>query len=184
MSKRPKVVLVEDDAQFRTVLLRRLQSLECDVVAAEDGLKGWEVINTFQPDLIVSDLMMPGLNGYELCQQVKSTPKLNHIYFIILTARDSIDDRITGLDIGADDYIAKPINSKELLSRIRAGLRISTLYNQVKVSEQKYRTLVENASDAILLFDVSGQCVEANERASQMLGYSKTELLGMRFSDL
>jgi len=184
MSKRPKVVLVEDDAQFRTVLLRRLQSLDCDVVAAEDGLKGWEVINTFQPDLIVSDLMMPGLNGYELCQQVKSTPKLNHIYFIILTARDSIDDRITGLDIGADDYIAKPINSKELLSRIRAGLRISTLYNQVKVSEQKYRTLVENASDAILLFDVSGQCVEANEKASQMLGYSKAELLGMRFSDL
>lgn len=184
MSKRPKVVLVEDDEQFRAVLLKRLQSLDCDVVAAEDGLKGWEVINAFQPDLIVSDLMMPNLNGYELCEKVKSTPALNHVYFIILTARDSIDDRVTGLDIGADDYIAKPVNSKELLARIKAGLRISTLYNQVRASEQKYRTLVENASDAILLFNVSGQCVEANERTSQIFGYSKEEFLAMRFFDL
>lgn len=184
MAKRPKVVLVEDDAQFRAVLLKRLQSLDCDVVAAEDGLKGWEIINQFHPDLIVSDLMMPGLNGYELCEKVKSTPELSPVYFIILTARDSIDDRVTGLDIGADDYIAKPINSKELLARIRAGLRIVGLYNQVSASEQKYRTLVENASDAILLFDISGKCVEVNEKASQIFGYSKDELLLMRFSDL
>ncbi|MBI4851398.1 MAG: response regulator [Acidobacteria bacterium] len=184
MSKRPRVVLVEDDAQFRAVLLKRLQSLDCDVVAAEDGLKGWETINEFRPDLIVSDLMMPGLNGYELCEKVKSTPELGHVYFIILTARDSIDDRVTGLDIGADDYIAKPINSKELLARIRAGLRIINLYNQVSASEQKYRTLVENASDAILLFDTYGKCVEVNERASQIFGYSKEQLLSMRFSDL
>ncbi len=184
MSKRPRVVLVEDDAQFRAVLLRRLQSLDCDVLAAEDGLKGWEIINEFRPDLIVSDLMMPGLNGYELCEKVKSTTEFGHVYFIILTARDSIDDRVTGLDIGADDYIAKPINSKELLARIRAGLRISTLYNQVSASEQKYRTLVENASDAILLFDISGKCVEVNERTSQIFGYSKDTLLSMRFADL
>ncbi|KAF0226400.1 MAG: PAS/PAC sensor hybrid histidine kinase [bacterium] len=184
MSKRPRVVLVEDDAQFRAVLLRRLQSLDCDVLAAEDGLKGWEIINEFRPDLIVSDLMMPGLNGYELCEKVKTTSEFGHVYFIILTARDSIDDRVTGLDIGADDYIAKPINSKELLARIRAGLRISTLYNQVSASEQKYRTLVENASDAILLFDISGKCVEVNERASQIFGYSKDILLSMRFADL
>jgi PAS domain S-box-containing protein len=184
MSKRPKVVLVEDDEQFRAVLLKRLQSLDCDVIAAEDGLKGWEVINAFRPDLIVSDLMMPNLNGYELCEKVKSSPELSHVYFIILTARDSIDDRVTGLDIGADDYIAKPVNSKELLARIKAGLRISNLYNQVRASEQKYRILVENASDAILLFDVSGKCVEANERTSHIFGYSKEELLGMRYFDL
>lgn len=184
MSQRPRIVIVEDDVQFRTVLLKRLHSLDCDVVAAEDGLQGWELINTFHPDLVISDLMMPGMNGQELCRRVKSTPSLGHVYFMMLTARDTIDDRVAGFEIGADDYLSKPVNSKELIARIRAGLRISGLYNQVKASEQKYRTLIENASDAILLFNVEGQCVEANERASQIFGYTKDELLLMTFSDL
>jgi PAS domain S-box-containing protein len=170
--------------QFRTVLLKRLQSLDYEVAAAEDGLAGWELINSFQPDLIVSDLMMPGLNGQELCRRVRSAPHLEHVYFMMLTARDSIDDRIAGLETGADDYISKPVNSKELLARIRAGLRISALYNQVKASEGKYRTLIENASDAILLFDINGNCVEANERTSQIFGYSKEDLLALKFADL
>src|SRR5207249_1513959 len=167
-TKRPRIVVVEDDDQFRTVLIKRLQSLNYDVAAAADGLEGWELIHSFRPDLIVSDLMMPGLDGRQLCQRVKSDPALEPIYFMMLTARDSLDDRVEGLELGADDYIAKPINNKELMARIRAGLRISMLYNQVKASEKKYRTLIENASDAILQFDVDSMCVEANERACQI----------------
>ncbi|MEW6735605.1 MAG: response regulator [Acidobacteriota bacterium] len=184
MTKRPRIVVVEDDDQFRTVLIKRLQTQNYDVAAAEDGMQGWEVINKFHPDLIVSDLMMPGMDGQELCRRVKSAPELEHIYFMMLTARDSIDDCVAGLETGADDYLSKPVNNKELMARIRAGLRISSLYNQVKASEQKYRALIENASDAILQFDVNGRCVEANERACQIIGYTKEEMLALDFADL
>jgi PAS domain S-box-containing protein len=184
MTKRPRIVVVEDDDQFRTVLIKRLQSLNYEVAAAEDGLKGWALINSFRPDLIVSDLMMPGLDGQQLCQRVKADPSFEHIYFMMLTARDSLDERIAGLELGADDYLSKPVNNKELMARIRAGLRISMLYNQVKASEKKYRTLIENASDAILQFDIEGLCVEANERACQIFGYSKDELLSLHFADI
>src|SRR6185503_15197351 len=182
MTKRPRIVVVEDDDQFRTVLLKRLQSLNYEVAAAEDGLKGWELINSFRPDLIVSDLMMPGLDGQQLCQRVKSEPTLEHIYFMMLTARDSLDERIAGLELGADDYLSKPVNNKELMARIRAGLRISILYNQVKASEKKYRTLIENASDAILQFVFFFMQKKAYEMASQIFGYTKEELLALRFA--
>lgn len=184
MTRRHKIVVVEDDDQFRAVLIKRLESNNYEVAAAADGLSGWELIRKLCPDLIVSDLMMPGLDGQQLCHRVKTDPKLEHIYFMMLTARDSIDDCVAGFEIGADDYLSKPVNNRELMARIRAGIRISSLYNQVKSSERRYRTLIENASDAILQFNSTGLCVEANERACQMLGYSKDELLSLSFSAL
>src|SRR5262249_28980911 len=134
MTRRPRILVVEDDEQFRIVLIKRLQSLSYDVSAAQDGLEGWDLVKNFRPDLIISDLMMPGLDGKELCRLVKTDPSLEHIYFMMLTARDSIDDRVAGLELGADDYLSKPVNNKELMAHIRAGLRISMLYSQVKSS--------------------------------------------------
>lgn len=184
MPKPPKVLIIEDDEQFSTILVKRLQMLHCEVTLSSNGLAGWELINSFYPDLIICDLMLPGLSGQEICQRVKSSPRFSHVYFMILTALDSVDDRVAGLEIGADDYISKPVNSKELMARIRAGLRISSLYSDLKASEQKYRALVENASDAIVLFNVQGKCLEANERACQILGYTNAELLTMQFADI
>lgn len=184
MNRRPLIVVVEDDDQFRAVLLKRLQSLNYDVISAENGLLGWEVIKSSFPDLIISDLMMPGLDGQQLCKQVKADPRFEHIYFIMLTARDSIDDRVAGLEIGADDYISKPVNNKELVARVKAGLRISSLYNQVKASEKRLRSLIENASDAIIQFNTDGKIIEANEKACQIFCYSKNQLLSLYFEDL
>ncbi|MCS6885628.1 MAG: response regulator [Acidobacteriota bacterium] len=183
MDKR-KILIIEDDDQFRTVLLKRLQMPNYDVLAAENGLVGWELIKTYHPDLIISDLMMPGIDGQQLCKKVKSDPALEHIYFIMLTARDSIDDRVAGLEIGADDYISKPVNNKELIARVKAGLRISSLYNQVKASEKRLRALIENASDAIVIFNSESQIIEANEKACQLFRYTKNQMLSMSFADL
>lgn len=184
MNRRPLIVVVEDDDQFRAVLLKRLQSLNYEVVSAENGLAGWEAIKSNVPDLIISDLMMPGLDGQQLCKQVKSDPRFEHIYFIMLTAKDSIDDRVAGLEIGADDYISKPVNNKELVARVKAGLRISSLYNQVKASEKRLRALIENASDAIIQFNTDGKIIDANEKACQIFRYAKNQLLSLYFEDL
>jgi PAS domain S-box-containing protein len=184
MSKKPKVVIVEDDPHFRLILAKRMESIDCEVQVAENGEQGLETIRSFHPDLVISDLMMPQMTGQELCQKVKADPELKDVYFMMLTARDSVSDRVTNLEGGADDHLAKPASTQELLARVRAGLRVRQLYNQIRASEKKYQSLVENASDAIVLFDIEGHCVDANERASQLLGYDKDKLKKMRFVDL
>lgn len=117
----PKILLVEDEAEMRGLLTDNLEFEEYQVVAvgtAEDGLR--ELVRQ-QPALIIVDVMLPAMSGFEFCRQVRSRGL--QLPIIMLTARTDESDRVVGLDLGADDYVSKPFGVRELMARIRARLR-------------------------------------------------------------
>ena len=134
MSVGPKVLVVEDDVFFQRVLEKRLESDGYQVMLASDGREGMKAIVTWEPDLVISDWMMPEVDGLELCQSVKTGLKESAPYFILLTAKGEVSDRLLGLQTGADDFVVKPCDHGELLARVRAGLRIVKLTQELRTA--------------------------------------------------
>ena len=103
---RPTILVIEDEEAQRLILQHNLEEAGYEVICAEDGEIGWELITDYRPDLIVLDWMMPKLSGLELCRRIKSSAKTKNTPIIMLSARSEEVDRIRGLDIGADDYVS------------------------------------------------------------------------------
>ncbi|MCR4442284.1 MAG: response regulator transcription factor [Peptococcaceae bacterium] len=115
-----KILVIDDDPKIRSMLQRSLSYSGYRVFTAEDGIMGWDIAQKEKPDLIILDIMLPEMNGYEFCQHWK---KFMDTPVLMLTARDEVKDRVRGLDCGADDYLVKPFALEELLARVRALLR-------------------------------------------------------------
>jgi len=115
-----KILVVDDEASIRRILETRLSMIGYDVVTAADGEEALETFRNTEPDLVVLDVMMPKLDGYGVCQELR---KESDVPIIMLTALGDVADRITGLELGADDYVVKPFSPKELEARIRSVLR-------------------------------------------------------------
>lgn len=120
-----KVLVVEDHRDTRELLKYNLTSAGFDVAAAEDGQGGLNLASAFKPDIVLLDLMMPGMDGLETCRQLKGDADLSRIPVIMLTAKGEEVDKIVGLELGADDYVVKPFSPRELVLRIKAVLRRS-----------------------------------------------------------
>ncbi len=129
-----KILIVEDDPFFQRVLQKRVGGEGYQVAVAGDGREGMKHIVSFEPDLVISDWMMPEVDGLELCQSVKTGLKEAAPYFILLTAKGEINNRLLGLDTGADDYLVKPCDPGELMARVKAGLRIVLLNQELRVA--------------------------------------------------
>jgi DNA-binding response OmpR family regulator len=114
------VLVVDDDQTVREVVVRYLEHAGMDVDAVGDGRDALERATVRWPDLVVLDLMLPGLNGIDVCRRLRARAP---VPVIMLTARGSEEDRIVGLDLGADDYVAKPFSPRELVARVKAVLR-------------------------------------------------------------
>lgn len=128
--KAKKIVIVEDEPSLIFTLQDTLENEGYDVFVAEEGEPAVEIVKKENPDLMLLDLMLPGMSGYDVCKKVRS---MNYTFpIIILTARDQEIDKVTGLNIGADDYMTKPFGVKELLARIQARLRRSETYSKAK----------------------------------------------------
>jgi CheY-like chemotaxis protein len=127
-----RVLVVEDDPFFQRVLHKRLSAEGYQVQTAADGRDGMKSIVAWEPDLVLSDWMMPEVDGLELCQSVKTGLREAAPYFILLTAKGELNDRVLGLETGADDYLIKPCDQAELMARVRAGLRIVALTHQLR----------------------------------------------------
>lgn len=119
-----QILTVDDDPIIQMVLKRTLEEQGYQVIAAQNGEEGLSLAQQFQPALILCDWQMNGIDGLEVCRQIKSNPALSSTFFILLTARTAIADRIVGLDAGADEFLPKPIEINELKARVRAGLRL------------------------------------------------------------
>ncbi len=128
------ILVIDDEITTQLVLQDLLEGEGHDVLMADDGQQGWELASQHGPNLIICDWMMPKINGVDLCRQVKAEPQLEATFFILLTAREHLDDRVCGLNAGADDFISKPIETEELLARVRSGLRLNHLNQQLTQS--------------------------------------------------
>lgn len=117
------VHIIEDEPLHASLLDRALRLADFDTSVSTDGHAGWQDIQRRLPSLILLDLMLPGLSGQEICRMVRQSPATRHIPIIMLTAIGGETERIAGLDMGADDYVAKPFSPREVVSRVRAVLR-------------------------------------------------------------
>lgn len=155
-----KILVIDDDITVQLVLVHLLEREGHQVIAAADGVTGIQLAKQHHPDAIICDWMMPGLDGLEVCRQVNADPQIATTFFILLTAREDVGDRIKGLDAGADEFLSKPIEAEELLARMRAGLRSHRLAQQMAHTNQYLAALIEVQN---LLLACSGQCTLYNQ---------------------
>ena len=120
MTQSKKILVVDDEANIRDLAKMYLAKEGFEVVIAEDGLEAMALFQQERPDLIVLDLMLPGIDGWEVCRRVRAE---GNTPIIMITARDDDIDKIVGLEMGADDYVTKPFNPRELVARVRAIFR-------------------------------------------------------------
>jgi len=123
---RTSALLVDDDARLAALVAEYLGKNEIDVVTATDGERGLEALGRARFDIVLLDVMMPGIDGFEVVRRVRAAPEHARVPIVMLTAKGEDVDKIVGLELGADDYLAKPFNPRELLARVRAVLRRAT----------------------------------------------------------
>jgi signal transduction histidine kinase len=123
MDPKPRILLVDDSPAYRRVIQTMLGS-KFEFLLAENAEEALARVGAFGPDLVISDLIMPGIDGYELCKRLKADPSLANVPVILLTSKTGDESRITGLEIGADDYLFKPIRPRELNARVTSLLRL------------------------------------------------------------
>lgn len=144
MTEKDKILVVEDERDTRFILEKLLTKNNFEVLTANNGQEALVALETFEPKVILADWTMPIMDGLELCNQIKNNEKFKIIYYIILTARTSLRDRVTGLDVGADDFLMKPIENQELIARIKSGIRIFNLQRELKAIEHS-KAIIELA---------------------------------------
>ena len=123
MSRRTAALLIDDDARLASLVAEYLGRNEVDVTVAADGERGLAALRKGHFDVVLLDIMMPGVDGLEVCRRIRALPDRAQIPVIMITAKGDDVDKIVGLELGADDYLAKPFNPRELLARVRALLR-------------------------------------------------------------
>ncbi|MEJ6670883.1 MAG: response regulator [Pseudomonadales bacterium] len=141
MSK-PLVVVVEDEADIQDVIAYNLKRDGYEVLTASRGDEGLSLIQAKMPDLVILDLMLPGIDGLSICQQLRADPKTKSLPIIILSAKEEEADVVIGLGFGADDYVPKPFSPRELLARVKAVLRRSSSQETVKQDQIRRGELI------------------------------------------
>jgi two-component system, OmpR family, alkaline phosphatase synthesis response regulator PhoP len=127
----PMILVVDDDQQNLELVQAYLEDIECETVAAHDGIEALERVAKDKPDLILLDVMMPKMSGFEVCRRLKLDPATSNIPVIMVTALNEFGDIERGIDSGTDDFVSKPINKLELLTRIRTMLKLKHLTDRL-----------------------------------------------------
>ncbi len=202
-TNKQKILVVDDEVSIRRILTLRLSMVGYDVVAASDGEEALETFRQTNPDLVVLDVMMPRLDGYGVCRELR---KESDVPIIMLTALVEVADRITGLELGADDYMIKPFSPKELESRIKAllgrlnkantstnpssgimqlgALRIDTNTRQASKDSQRVRLTEIEFTLLELLVSREGKPISRSEILQQVWGYTTTQYVDHRLVDV
>src|ERR1700742_840269 len=140
-SNPPRVLVAEDDATTREYIATLLKAHNIQVVLADDGNKAVARARDGQVDLVLLDIVMPGLDGLDCCRLIKSMAQDSFLPVVLLTGRADTDSRVPGLRIGADDYVCKPFDERELLARIHNLLRLKRMHDQINEAKERLATL-------------------------------------------
>ncbi len=130
--KTPTVLIVDDNQQNLELLQAYLEDMDCETVPAHDGLEALKIISKSAPDLILLDVMMPKMSGFEVCKRLKNDPKTSDIPIIMVTALNEFGDIERGIDSGTDDFISKPVNKLELVTRVKTMLKLKHLSDKLE----------------------------------------------------
>ena len=128
----PVVLVVDDNQQNRELLQAYLEDVDCRAIPAHDGPDALDIIAKNPPDLILLDVMMPKMSGFEVCRRIKNDPKTSDIPVIMVTALNEFGDIERGIDSGTDDFLSKPVNKLELLTRVKTMLKLKHLTDKLE----------------------------------------------------
>src|SRR5438105_3176640 len=177
-SDRRRVLVVDDDQKVLDLLVEMLQFEGYEVAFAGDGRCALELVSSFEPDVVISDVCMPLLDGIELCRNLKRESHTANIPVLLISGvYKSEEDSLTGLNAGADDYLMVPFRKEELL------IKVARLAERRSV-ERHYHRIVEQAADIIYTRDMDGYLTSINEAGARFFGHSSADLKGTHLSVL
>lgn len=169
MAHKNTILIVDDEPSARDTLEALLFREGFDLAFAGNGPEALEKATTLTPDLILLDVMMPGMDGFQVCWQLRADPLLAEVPVIMITALDDRDSRLRGIEVGADDFVSKPFDRIELRTRVRATLRLNR-YRRLLTERTKFEWVVEQAEDGYLIVNDDDEILYANPQARLYLG--------------
>ncbi|HEY9609971.1 PP2C family protein-serine/threonine phosphatase [Allocoleopsis sp.] len=144
-----QILIIDDDPAIQILLKRTLHNQGYEVSVASNGEDGLVQARKIRPGLVLCDWNMPRMNGLQVCRQVKATPELSTTIFVLLTSRNALEDRVEGLDAGADDFLTKPVEMAELKARVRAGLRLHEANRDLQHQKQLLEAELAEAAEYV-----------------------------------
>lgn len=199
------ILVVDDLVENIQVLSKILQAEGYQVRKALSGASALRSAAQAAPDLVLLDIMMPNMDGYQVCQQLKAAPQLKNVPVIFISALDALEDKVMGFEIGGVDYINKPFQAAEVIARVKTHLNLYHLQRQYQIqsnllrqnnqqlqqeiaerkrAEEKYQSIFENASEGIFQTSVEGQYLTGNPTLAKILGYDSPEDLCQSIQDI
>ena len=172
-------VLVVDDEPQNVDLMDAFLSPYYEIVAAKSGAEALEMVETENPDIILLDVMMPGMNGYEVCNILKSEPSLRSIPVVMVTALSGRENRIEGIEVGADEFLTKPVDRLELITRVKSLLRIKQLHDELVAERDKLD--MQNRVRTILTRTIPQFFNKLPAEQKNILMYQMSEMVGEVF---
>ena len=176
-----RIVVADDNSDMRDYIFRLLGK-RWDVEAVADGAAALDVIKRQKPDLVLSDVMMPIMDGFGLLREIRSNPQWRDIPVILLSARAGEEARVEGLEAGADDYLTKPFSARELIARINSNLKLARLRQEttrgLRESEERFRNMADHAPIMMWVSDADGACNYFNRVWYEFTGFTAEQALG------
>lgn len=190
-----QILLVDDKPANISLLTSILQEQGHQILAANNGEQAIKIATHILPDLILLDIMMPGIDGFETCRRLKNQPRTQSIPIIFISAKNEVEDVLMGFSVGGVDYINKPFYAEEVCSRVKNHLKIQKLHKDLLTSEAKMshllanyqhqserlQQIVDHVTNGIVEIDHSGQIIFSNPAVEKLFGYTEEELLNINF---
>lgn len=173
-----RVLVADDIASNRTIVGSFLAHLDCVPLFAGDGVEAVDIFRRESPDVVLMDLMMPRMDGFEAIRQIRAIAGDHWVPIIILSALSGEGDIVHGLDIGADDYLAKPLSFPVFSARFKALRRLLDMQRRLSGSLEQVRAVANGVIDGIISADVTGTILSVNRATSQIFGYTASEMVG------
>lgn len=184
MEKTPEnSVLIVDDDPVNLKLLEAFLAAHYIIYTADRGELALKIIESESIDLVLLDIMMPEMDGYEVCRQIKSSSTTFFIPVVMITALHSRDNRLAGLEAGADEFLVKPVDRLEVLVRVRSLIKNKILYDEVKHEKEKAQKFLDISGCMIVAFNADGTIKLVNRKCCEVLGYNESDLLGKKWTD-
>lgn len=182
------LLLVDDNPTNLQVLYQTLVGYGYKLLLAKNGEDALNIVAKVHPALILLDIMMPGMDGYEVCERIKANPEIDDTAIIFLSALDDVKDKVKGFSLGAVDYVSKPFQSEEVIARVETHIKIrqleKTLEKKNKQLEEDNALILESMGEGLLGVDIQGMITFINPAGSNITGWLEEEMTGKSFHDL
>ena len=183
--QREAAILIVDDAPANLAMLRKMMSDQgYQTYVATSGERALKIARRVLPDLVLLDVVMPGMDGFETCRQLKSDPATEGIPVVFMSARSDTEDVVAGFDIGAVDYISKPLRMAEVCARVRTQLQIRSNTETQQEQAERLRAIVNSMAEGLLIIEADGGIQFTNPACDRYLGYADGELAGRNIADI